>query len=179
MREIPDIYQRYLGLIGIQNTPYGIGGLEEIVHNHLCAVPFENVLKLLLYKRGSAGRPFTLTEFLDGVEHQDLGGTCHSNNPFLANLLNVFGYNVSLLGADMGELNVHTCIRVLMGSVQYHVDVGYAAPFRKPIRFDKLPHEIKHGDYLYVVQRQSFSFRYFGIFSRKKVFSILVFCIAH
>src|ERR1035438_69834 len=50
--------------------------LDEIVRRHLCRVPFENVSKLLLLGREGAGRVTMLAEFLDGIEHRDLGGTC-------------------------------------------------------------------------------------------------------
>src|ERR1017187_3649094 len=84
--------QRYLRLLGIRTPIAGPAGwdeagLDEVVHRHLCRVPFENVSKLLLLGREGAGRVTTLTEFLDGIEHYDLGGTCHTNNPFLASLL--------------------------------------------------------------------------------------------
>ena len=41
--------QRYLRLLGIRK-PIAVdeAGLDEIVHRHLCRVPFENVSKLLL-----------------------------------------------------------------------------------------------------------------------------------
>ena len=124
--------------------------LDEIVHRHLCRVPFENVSKLLLLGREGAGRVTTLGEFLDGIEHRDLGGTCHTNNPFLASLLNALGYQADLLGADMNKPNVHTSIRVRLSGVAYHVDVGYGAPFRRAIRLDRLPWEFEQGCYRFV-----------------------------
>jgi arylamine N-acetyltransferase len=153
MRQIPEQFERYLRLIGIKNISLGFKGLEEIVLKHLCAVPFENVSKLLLFGSEGKGRPFTFSEFLDGIEYHDFGGTCHSNNPFLADLLKALGYEAYLLGADMDEPNVHTCIRVKLGFFEYHVDVGYAAPFRKPMRLDYTPYEIKQGDYRYLFDR--------------------------
>ncbi|MBZ5620369.1 MAG: arylamine N-acetyltransferase [Acidobacteriia bacterium] len=122
---------------------------------HLCRVPFENVSKLLLFGREGAGRPTTVSEFLDGIEHYDLGGTCYTSNPFLAELLAALGYDTDLLGADMSAPNVHTVIRVRMGGVNYHVDVGFAAPFREPMRFDEPAHEIADGDERFVVENYS------------------------
>ena len=155
MKNIPELFAEYLRLIGINknNHPKGIKGLEEIVLKHLCKVPFENVSKLLLFGKEGRGRPFTLSEFLNGIKYQDLGGTCHSNNPFFANLLTALGYKASLLGADMSEPNVHTCIRVKIESSEYHVDVAYAAPFRKPMKLDCVPYEITHGNYRYLFDR--------------------------
>jgi arylamine N-acetyltransferase len=114
-------------------------------------VPFENISKLLLYDREGAGRVTTLPEFLDGIEFSDLGGTCYTNNPFLTDLLRELGYDAVLLGADMSRPNVHTCIRVRIDGVAYHVDVGFAAPFREPIRLDQLPVQVEEGINRYVL----------------------------
>ena len=108
----------------------------------------------------AAGRQTALPEFLDGIEHRDLGGTCYTSNPFLAELLLALGYDADLLGADMASPNVHTCVRVHLGSAAYHVDVGYAAPFRQPMRLDQLPHCIVHGDTRYVLDRDGNGERY-------------------
>ena len=150
--------QRYLRLLGIRTpiagpTALSEAGLHDIVRRHLCWVPFENVSKLLLLGREGAGRVTTLTEFLDGIERRDLGGTCHTNNPGLASLLNALGYQADLLGADMSKPNVHTSIRVRLCGVEYHVDVGYGAPFRDAIRLDRLPWELEQGRYRFVFDR--------------------------
>ena len=160
MNGIPEPFLRYLKLLGIYGRPEGIKGLEEIVLRHLCRVPFENVSKLLLFARDNGGRAVTLNEFLDGIEYRDLGGTCHSSNPYLAGLLRSLGYESILLGADMTEPDVHTNIRVSIDSIDYHVDVGYAAPFRRPIRLDRLPFEVVQGDFRYVLDRRPDDGRY-------------------
>ncbi len=139
------LYTRYLRLLGITDLPSGLEGLREIVRRHLFRVPFENISKLLLLSREGAGRPFTFDEFLNGIEFHDLGGTCHSCNPFLADLLRHLGYHADLLGADMTVPNCHTCIRVRVDGISYHVDVGYGGPFREPMRLDRLPHEFSEG----------------------------------
>jgi len=128
MKHIPEPYERCLKLLGFKAPPEGIEGLKRIVHRHLCRVPFENVSKLLLYAKEGRGRPLTLTEFLNGIEHRDMGGTCHSSNPYLSDLLKFLGYKTLLLGSDMQESNVHTCIRVEEDGVPYPIDVGYAGP---------------------------------------------------
>ncbi|NQT26756.1 arylamine N-acetyltransferase, partial [candidate division KSB1 bacterium] len=79
--------------------------------------------------------------------------TCYSSNPFLQDLLSFWGYETCLLGADMDNPNVHTCIRARLDSHQYHIDVGYAAPFIEPIRLDRVPYEIKHGKYTYRLRK--------------------------
>ena len=45
----------------------------------------------------------------------------------------------------MSEPNVHTSIRVYLDGRNWHVDVGYAAPFREPIPLDRLPWAITFG----------------------------------
>jgi arylamine N-acetyltransferase len=152
---LPEIHQRYLRLLGISGYPSGLEGLRAVVRAHLFHVPFENVSKLLLFAREGAGRFLSLTEMLDGIEHHDLGGTCHSLNPYLGELLRSLGFDVDLLGADMGErLNCHTCLRVRFDSAAYHVDVGYGGPFREPIRLDRLPFTIIEGGNRYVLEQR-------------------------
>src|SRR5690348_11061080 len=142
---LPEIYLRYLRLLGIEGIPSGLEGLREIVRRHIRQAPFENVSKLLLFAREGAGRAVPLAEFLDGIERFDLGGTCYSSNPHLADLLRRLGYDADLLGADMTAPNVHTSVRVRVNGVAYHVDCGYGGPFREPLRLDRLPHEFSEG----------------------------------
>jgi N-hydroxyarylamine O-acetyltransferase len=154
-RQMTDPFQRYLRLLGIEGYPSGLSGLRALVRRHLSTVPFENISKLLLFGRERAGRVTTLPEFLDGIEFSDLGGTCYSNNPFLADLLRELGYDADLLGADMSQPNVHTCIRVRIDSAAYHVDVGFGAPLREPIRLDRLPVQVEEGSNRYALARDA------------------------
>lgn len=144
--------RRYLRLLGIEGRPSGLSGLRALVRRHLAAVPFENISKLLLYDRERAGRPTTLAEYLDGIEFSDLGGTCYTINPFLAELLRDLGYEAELLGADMSRPNVHTCIRTQVDGAAYLVDAGFAAPFREPMRLDALPLRFQEGANHYVLE---------------------------
>lgn len=105
----------------------------------------------MFYGRERCGRVTTLNEYLDGIEHHDLGGTCYTANPYFAEFLKAMGYDVDLLGATMSSPNVHTCIRVRLDGAVYHVDVGYAAPFRNPMRLDQLPLEVKDGSETYIL----------------------------
>jgi len=154
MPTIAEPYARYLRILGIDRPPSGVEGLRTVVRRHLFRAPFENISKLLLFGSEGAGRFVTLSEFLDRIEHQDLGGTCHACNPFLAELLRALDYDADLLGADMApRLNCHTCLRVRIDGVAYHADVGYGGPFREPIRLDRLPCEITEGTRRYVFDR--------------------------
>ena len=147
------LVERYLRLLGLDDPPAGLASVREIVRRHLCRIPFENISKLLLVGREGAGRPIALAEFLDNIEYYDLGGTCYSCNPFLAWLLRELGHDADLLGADMSKPDVHTSIRVRLDGDEYHVDVGYAAPFRRPIRLSALPWETALGPWRYVFDR--------------------------
>jgi arylamine N-acetyltransferase len=148
----PESVTRYLRLLGIEEVPPGLEGLRLIVRRHLIRVPFENVSKLLMFDREGAGRAFGLEEFLDGIEHHDLGGTCYTTNPRLAELLRALGWDAELLGADMTNPDVHVCIRVNQGP-GYLVDCGFAAPFREPIALDALPYAVTEGAHHYTFDR--------------------------
>jgi arylamine N-acetyltransferase len=146
---------RYLRVLGVEQPVTGLSGLERIVMAHICRVPFENVSKLLLIGREGTGRPTRLGEFLDGIEHRDLGGTCYSNNPFLVELLRALGYDAGLLGADMSSPSVHTVIRVRLDGAEWHVDAGYGGPFWRPVRLDRLPETLSAGELQFVFQRSA------------------------
>jgi arylamine N-acetyltransferase len=153
MTSLSQPHERYLRLLGFHAPPTGLEGLRQIVRQHLMRVPFENVSKLLLFKNEGHGRVTTHAEFLNGIEHYDLGGTCYTSNPYLAELLRDCGYHADLLGADMTNPDVHTSIRVKLDGTEYHIDVGFAAPFREPIRLDRLPQEIPNGSFRYIFDR--------------------------
>ena len=155
MRALREPYVRYLRLLGCETRPQGEEGFDDIVRRHVWRTPFENISKLLLFAREGKGRIITLPEFLDGIEQQDLGGTCYASNPYLARLLRALGYDADLLGADMSAPNIHTSIRVRIGPAAYHVDVGYGGPFHRGIRLDQLPHEIAHFGLRYVLDRDA------------------------
>ncbi len=146
-------HERYLRLLGFMEIPTGLEGLRAIVAAHLERVPFENVSKLLLFGREGKGRPFTFKEFLDGIEHADMGGTCYSSNLFLFELLRALRYDTTLLSADMSSPDVHSSIRVQLDGVEYHVDVGYAAPFCRPIPLNQMPQTIIAGSSRYVISQ--------------------------
>jgi arylamine N-acetyltransferase len=131
--------ERYLGLLGVGRD----AELREIVRRHLIRVPFENVSKLLR-------RSMALDDFLDGIEHHDLGGTCYATNSHLTELLRACGYRAELLGADMTNPDVHVCVRV---DGRFLVDCGFAAPFREPIPLDALPYAVSEGAHRYRFDR--------------------------
>jgi len=168
MREMREPYSRYLRLLGFDHFPGGLDGLRQLVRQHLIRIPFENISKLLLFGRELKGRLTTLPEFLDGLDRYDLGGTCYTANPFLAELLREAGYDTDLLGCDMAHANVHTAIRVRIGDNGYHVDVGYGGPFYEPMSLAELPHVIRQGPCRYVLDRDGDGRLAMSVFRRGK-----------
>ncbi len=158
--KIPDTYERYLRLLGFHSVPVGLAGLRSLVRAHILRVPFENVSKLILFQREGSGRVTMLPGFLDGIEHHDLGGTCYTSNPYFFELLRTIGYDADLLAADMTNPDVHTSIRVRLDSREYHIDVGYGAPFFEPMPLGQLPHEISNGRFRYILDHASEPGRY-------------------
>lgn len=147
-------FRRYLRLLGVDHAGPCAAALAKLVSAHLCRVPFENVTKLLLISREGNGRVREIEEYLDGIENLDLGGTCHTNNPFFAELLRWLGYEAGLLGADMSIPNVHTVLRVRADGADYHVDCGYGGPFREPVRLNRMPWETSLGPTRYLFKRR-------------------------
>lgn len=151
MGQAAELNRRYLRLLQLDVQPPTLSYLREIVFRQVCRIPFENVSKLLLRRREGAGRVTTLEEYLEGIERYDLGGTCYTCNPFLAELLRSLGFDADLRGADMSLPDVHTSIRVRVDGRTYHVDAGYGGPFRSPLCVEELPQEIREGEHRYVV----------------------------
>lgn len=136
MNARPDLFERYLALLGVPRREPGSDALREIVGAHLTRIPFENISKLHYMKhRGLRGLP-DLALFLDGIERFHFGGTCYSTNYYLYLLLERLGYNIRLCGADMSSPDVHMVSMVSLENREYLVDVGNAAPFLEPLPRD-------------------------------------------
>jgi N-hydroxyarylamine O-acetyltransferase len=131
-----DLTSRYLRLLGVPRRPPSLDALREVVRAHVTRVPFENITKLLRFRRsGLAGIP-DLSDFLNGIEEWNLGGTCYSNNGYLYRLLVTLGYDAILCGADMQNPDVHLVSLVRIDGRSYLVDGGYGAPFLHPMSCD-------------------------------------------
>jgi arylamine N-acetyltransferase len=143
---MPDRFDRYLRHLGCNLQPPSQEALNTLVAAHITRVPFENVSKLLLFGLERRGRMSTMEEFLGGLEHHDLGGTCYTCNPFFTELLQHLGYEAELRSADMNTPHVHSSIRVFLEGREYHVDVGNAAPFLNAVPLDRLPYEFSRGE---------------------------------
>jgi len=136
----PALFERYLGLLGQPAAPPSLDALTDLVAAHMKRIPFENVSKLL-YRKHSTNRGYIpLSEFLDGIELYNFGGTCYSNNFYMNRLLRFLGYDAKLCAADIAvegaPPNGHMYSLVTLNGRGYIVDVGYGAPFMEPLPRD-------------------------------------------
>ncbi len=144
--------ERYLRVLGVPRRAPGLAALRELVEAQLGRVPFENVSKLLRFRRAAfAGIP-PIEEHLDAIERWNLGGTCYANNFHFHRLLAALGYGVTLCGADMTRPDVHLVNLVRVDRREYLVDGGYGAPFLEPLPRDLArAHEVALGRERYVL----------------------------
>jgi arylamine N-acetyltransferase len=149
------MFDDYLHLLGVSHQPPSLAALMELVAAHLYTAPFENVSKVYYKKHlGLNGIP-SLEQYLDGMEYCHFGGTCYSNNFYLNQLLRYLGYNVRLCGADMNNPDVHLVNIVEVDSREFLVDVGYGAPFDRPLPRDLTSeYVLTHGRNQYVLKPQ-------------------------
>ena len=126
------VFDKYLALLGVEESSPSFDFLCKIVRAHLLKVPFENISKLLYKKQGMDDIP-DLHTYLNGIEKYNFGGTCYANNFHLNQLLNHLGFDVMLCGADMKNPDVHLINIVTVEGHEYIVDGGYAAPFLEPL----------------------------------------------
>jgi arylamine N-acetyltransferase len=134
--QLSALHQRYLLMLGAESAAPSLNHLRRLVRAHLQRVPFENISKLYyLQTLGLRGAP-DLELYLHGIETCGFGGTCYSNNPHFFGLLQRLGYDARLCGADMSEPDVHLTIMVRLEGREYLVDMGYAAPFDRPLPRD-------------------------------------------
>ena len=118
------LFEKYLALLGLKISNPTMEFLTTIVKAHLTRIPFENISKLLLKKRGLNYIP-NLSEYLEGIETHHFGGTCYANNYYLFLLLEGLGYDVKLCGADMKNPDVHLISIVTIDRKGFLVDCGY------------------------------------------------------
>ena len=75
-------FERYLHLLGTDGRPNGWSGLRTLVRRHLRSRQDAAHHGSCCYVTTSGPAvPATLTEYPDGIEFSDLGGTCYTINP--------------------------------------------------------------------------------------------------
>jgi N-hydroxyarylamine O-acetyltransferase len=130
------LFHRYLEVLGVSVKAPDLNVLRQLIAAHLSRIPFENMSKLYYRKhKGLLSLP-GLQLYLDGIENFNFGGTCYSNNYYFNLLLGFVGYDAKLCGAGMTNPDVHIVNIVTLDGREYLVDVGYAAPFLKPLPRD-------------------------------------------
>ncbi len=152
--EVPnDLFDRYLKILELQREKPSLEYLFALNYNHLTKIPFENISKLYYCRvLGIANLP-GLELYLDGISRYNFGGTCYTSNYYFNLLLNHLGFQANLCGSDMENPDVHLVNIVTVEGKEYQLDMGYAAPFYKPMpRF--LDHDIKihHGADTYLLK---------------------------
>jgi len=146
-------FDRYLRILGVQKKEVSFDSLGELITAHLARIPFENISKLYYFKREDRIYFPGPHRYLEGIEKNHFGGTCYTNNYYFNLLLKYLGYDVRLCGADMSEPDVHIVSMVNLDGREYIVDVGYAAPFYRPLPRDpNSDHEISLGKMKYIVK---------------------------
>jgi len=130
-------FDRYLNIIGIERSEPNLDKLTELTAAHLRRIPFENVSKIYLARVQGIREIPELDIYLENIERYNFGGTCYTNNYYLHLLLLHLNYNVRLCGADIAiegaSPNGHMVNVVTIDEAEFLVDVGYGAPFWKPM----------------------------------------------
>ena len=149
------MFDKYLGLLGLEQKPPSLNALTEIVKAHLKLIPFENISKLYYFNKLGLETIPDFEQYLDGIEKLHFGGTCYSNNYYTHLLLDNLGYECKLCGADMNQPDVHLANIVTLDGQEYIIDTGYAAPFDHPLpRNLKTDYIIRLGRDRYVLKPQ-------------------------
>ncbi len=130
------IFDKYLIKLGVTEKNPSLEALKEITRAHLSTIPFENISKLYYLRKSGLQFIPDFDTYMEGITKFNFGGTCYSNNYYLNKLLEHFGYDVRLCGADMKNPDVHIVNIVKLEGRDYLVDMGYASPFLDPIPLD-------------------------------------------
>lgn len=146
-------FEHYLKILQLSKRNPDVEFLEELVLSHMINIPFENISKLLYRKTEQVNHLLPFNQYIAGIIQFHFGGTCYTNNYFFHQLLDYLGFNVKLCGADMNAPDVHLVIIVKIDETEFLVDVGYAAPFIRPIPCDFMAdYVIRSGNNKYVLR---------------------------
>jgi len=133
------IFNNYLTVLNVPRRNPSLKYLKELTTSQLINIPFENISKLHYFHSNGLKTIPDIELYLSGIQENNFGGTCYSNNYHFNQLLNFLGFEAWLSGADMNIPDAHLVNIVCIGSEKYLVDVGYGAPF-----FDPFPTSIKN-----------------------------------
>lgn len=148
----PKIFNRFLSILEVKPGRPSIDLLGQIVRSHLDKIPFENISKLIYKRKGMTDIP-GFSQYLEGIEKNNFGGTWYSLNYYLYLLLKYLGFNVKLCGTDVKRPDVHIISIVEVDYREFIIDCGYGAPFNEPLPRDiNEDHIISFGDEKYVLK---------------------------
>ena len=137
-----DDVEKYLERLGLQRSeiPVDLDGLSLLQHAHLVHVPFEN-LDIVF----TGGVPHDRRAAFDKVVGRHRGGWCFELNGIFAQLLEVLGFDVLMLGAAVlldGPSTVieHLALEVSGGPTDLapqFVDVGFGDGTVRPLALNQ------------------------------------------
>jgi N-hydroxyarylamine O-acetyltransferase len=125
------IILEYLSILNLDFQLPTYEFLEKICTAHLNTFPFENISKLIYYKDKISH--IDVNMFVNQFNEYQFGGTCYTLNSNLFMLLKALGFDCYLIMLG-GQ---HLGIIVRLDGVKYYVDCGAAAPFFKPVDFER------------------------------------------
>ncbi|MFC2084284.1 arylamine N-acetyltransferase [Bacteroidota bacterium] len=130
----PELLIYYLKHLGFEKREPDYEFLTDLIRSQIVKFPFENISKLIQWhENGNTGIPDLKTYVFNSKKFGG-GGTCYSSNYYFYRLLLFLGFNASLHGANMKVgVDVHLVSIVRFDNKKYLVDVGYGAPFYKPL----------------------------------------------
>ncbi|MGD8781395.1 MAG: arylamine N-acetyltransferase [Ignavibacteria bacterium] len=156
MNDQNHLFEKYLNHLNVEKKHVSLKALAELQTAQIIKFPFENISKLLLWEKGYTKELIDFETHLDNSIEFNCGGTCYANNYYFNSLLKYLGYDATLHGANMGKsIDVHLVNIVKIENKRYLVDVGYGAPFYKPIPLDGIkPFEINWSVFKYVLTNE-------------------------
>ncbi|NGQ94944.1 arylamine N-acetyltransferase [Brevibacillus sp. SYP-B805] len=124
--------------MGLTAQPATYAFLSAICRAHLHTFAFENISKLLYYRdRQQNGFVIPPVEvFVEQRARHHFGGTCFTLNSRLHQLLAALGFDARLVKLGKDHMGIVVEVPEFPGERLY-VDCGAAAPFFRPVRFER------------------------------------------
>ncbi|XP_072017438.1 arylamine N-acetyltransferase-like [Amphiura filiformis] len=112
--------------------------LNELVSLYLQHIPFQS---FTVISRPDKDQHLSTMDDIKADIFATRGGLCYDHNIFMANLLEALGFDVCLIGCDIGMHGIHDHVSVLVQNLKtpgdrYHVDVGSGNPLFRAICMD-------------------------------------------
>jgi N-hydroxyarylamine O-acetyltransferase len=130
---------RYLHVLELELASPTLDLLERLCRAQVTRVPFENVTAILRRRAAADGPVATLDSnaMLAAWEARAGGGVCVDAAPTFRRLLEVLGYTVRPVLAQISFPGSHQASIVDLDGRAYLVDVANGAPFFEPIPLDE------------------------------------------